>query len=104
MGAIDRIKEEIRDRGRTAIDFCQKYGITAHHWRNWTQRGLPDSQIIKGIIVGIGAWLLMMVGAFPMSGCGLFGLGIGPMAPVMTFVLHVIFGVALGASYGKLTS
>jgi hypothetical protein len=47
MGAIDRIKEEIRDRGWTAIDFCQKYGITAHHWRNWTQRGLPDSQILK---------------------------------------------------------
>ena len=63
-----------------------------------------DSQITKGIIVGIGAWLLMMVGAFPMSGSGLFGLGIGPMAPVMTFALHIIFGVALGASYGKLTS
>lgn len=47
MNAIDRIHTEIRDRGWTPIDFCQKYGITAHHWRYWTQRGLPDDQIFK---------------------------------------------------------
>ena len=63
-----------------------------------------NSQITKGIVVGIAAWLLMMVGPMPMSGSGPFGFGIGPMAPVMTFVLHIIFGVALGASYRKLTS
>ena len=64
---------------------------------------LPSqNQITKGITLGIGAWLLMMIGPMPVSGSGLFGLNIGPMAPVMTLILHIIFGVALGATYRKL--
>ena len=56
----------------------------------------------KGMLFGIAAWIMMMIGPMPMSGAGLFGLNIGPMAPVMTFVLHIIFGVVLGAVYTKL--
>jgi len=63
-----------------------------------------DSQITKGIIVGIGAWFLVMIGPMPMSGSGLFGLGIGPMAPVATLILHINFGIASGVSYAKLTN
>ena len=61
-----------------------------------------DSQVIKGIVLGTGAWLLMMIGPMPMSGSGLFGLNIGPMAPVMTLVFHIVFGAVLGATYNKL--
>ena len=64
---------------------------------------LPSqSQIVKGIILGIAAWLLMMIGPMPMSGAGLFGLKIGLMAPVMTLVFHLVFGVVLGATYKTL--
>lgn len=58
----------------------------------------------KGIIFGTGAWLLMMLMPMPMAGAGLFGLKMGMMAPVMTLVLHVIFGAVLGAAYGRLAA
>ena len=48
---------------------------------------------------GIGAWLLMMIAVMPMAGAGPFGLKFGPMAPVMTLVLHAIFGAVLGGVY-----
>lgn len=54
------------------------------------------------MVFGVGAWLLMMVALMPMAGAGLFGLGLGIMAPVMTLVLHMIFGAVLGWTYGRL--
>lgn len=63
-----------------------------------------DSQMMKGILFGIAAWLLMMVATMPMAGAGFFGLGIGIMAPVLTLVLHVVFGAVLGGVYARLTT
>lgn len=63
---------------------------------------IPSGDTLSGIWFGVGAWLLMMVVVMPMAGAGLFGLNIGVMAPVMTLMLHIIFGAALGAVYGKL--
>ena len=57
---------------------------------------------LKGIIFGIGAWILMMVIVMPMAGAGFFGIGLGMVAPVMTLVLHVIFGAVLGGTYAAL--
>ena len=66
---------------------------------------LPGSgQIAKGLSMGIAAWLLMMIGPMPMSGSGLFGMSMGIMAPVLTLILHIVFGVALGFFFGKLTN
>lgn len=62
----------------------------------------PDGLWWRGIVVGIGAWLLMMVVVMPMAGAGFFGMGLGMMAPVMTLMLHVIFGGVLGGTYGAL--
>ena len=61
-----------------------------------------NTQVMKGIGVGIAAWLLMMVGPLPMSGSGLFGLNIGIMVPVMTLVFHLVFGVVLGLVFKAL--
>ncbi len=63
-----------------------------------------NTQVMKGIAVGIAAWLLMMIGPLPMSGSGLFGLKIGIMVPVMTLVFHIIFGAVLGVTYNKLVA
>ncbi|PIW27892.1 MAG: hypothetical protein COW29_10450 [Rhodobacterales bacterium CG15_BIG_FIL_POST_REV_8_21_14_020_59_13] len=54
------------------------------------------SALIKGVLFGIAAWLLMMIMVMPMAGAGLFGMALGIMAPMMTLVLHVIFGAVLG--------
>ncbi|OSP53422.1 DUF6789 family protein [Pseudoruegeria sp. SK021] len=63
-------------------------------------RAIPGrSAVTKGIVFGIAAWLGMMIVVMPMAGAGLFGMNLGILAPVMTFVLHVIFGAVLGKVY-----
>lgn len=44
----------------------------------------------------------MMVVVMPMAGAGLFGMKLGMAAPVMTLVLHMIFGGVLGGVYAAL--
>jgi len=58
--------------------------------------------IVKGISFGVLAWLLMMILPMPMAGAGFFGMAMGMMAPVMTLVLHVIWGAVLGAVFRML--
>ena len=66
---------------------------------------LPGStNVVKGISFGITAWAMMMLAVMPMAGAGLFGLNLGMMAPVMTLMLHVIYGAVLGFAYDKLGS
>lgn len=61
-----------------------------------------SSQLAKGTIFGIGAWLVMMIVVMPMMGVGFFGLNMGMMGAVMPLMIHVIFGAAMGATYGAL--
>lgn len=58
-----------------------------------------NSQWMKGVLFGIGAWILMMIAVMPMAGTGFFGMKLGIMAPTMILVLHVIFGAVLGTVY-----
>lgn len=58
---------------------------------------IPGTSLLaKGVVFGIAAWLLMMIVVMPMAGAGLFGMNLGIMAPMMTLVLHIIFGAVLG--------
>ena len=57
---------------------------------------------LKGVVFGMGAWVLMMLMVMPMAGAGLFGMKMGVMAPMMTAVLHAIFGAVLGGTYGAM--
>ena len=54
------------------------------------------SQIAKGVVVGLAAWLMMMIIVMPMAGGGFFGMKFGMMGPGMTLVLHIIFGAVMG--------
>lgn len=56
----------------------------------------------KGLSFSVLAWLLMMLLPMPMAGAGLFGLKMGMMAPVMTLILHLIWGAVLGLTFGAL--
>ena len=67
----------------------------------WLPGGAPW---LKGVTFAMGAWLLMMVVIMPLAGAGLFGLHLGIIAPVMTLVLHIIFGAVLGGVYGRPTT
>lgn len=61
-----------------------------------------DSHWVKGALFLLGPWLVMMVVLMPMAGAGLFGMNMGIMAPIMTLVLHLIFGAVMGATYAAL--
>ncbi|MEO7244527.1 MAG: DUF6789 family protein [Rubrivivax sp.] len=65
---------------------------------------MGQSPTVSGIVIGVIGWLLMMVVLMPLAGAGLFALSMGPMAPVMTLALHLIFGAVLGWTYGKLVA
>ena len=57
---------------------------------------------LKGIIFGVFAWLMMMVAFMPLAGAGFFGAKIGITAVLGPLILHLIYGVVLGATYGLL--
>lgn len=57
-----------------------------------------------GVIIGFLGWLIMMIVVMPMAGVGMFAMEMGLMAPMMTLVLHLIFGTVLGWTYGQLLS
>jgi hypothetical protein len=57
---------------------------------------------LKGIIFGVFAWLVMMVAFMPLAGAGFFGAKIGVTAPVGLLIVHLIYGLVLGATYGLL--
>lgn len=59
------------------------------------------SAIVKGMVLLTGAWLVMMLMVMPMAGAGVFGMKLGMMAPVMTWVLHLVFGAVMGLVYGR---
>jgi uncharacterized membrane protein YagU involved in acid resistance len=62
---------------------------------------LPGAnRVWHGVLLALGGWLVMMVVLMPMAGAGFFGMNMGIGAPLMTLVLHVIFGVVLGGYYG----
>lgn len=64
---------------------------------------LPGAgSVVKGISFGVLAWLIMMIGPMPMAGAGLFGLNFGIMAPIMTLMLHIIFGAVMGWVFARL--
>jgi hypothetical protein len=75
------------------------YG-TAIAWIAKSGRG--NSFIVQGVLIAVVGWLTMMAVLMPMAGAGLFGLGMGIGVPVMTLVLHLIFGAVLGWMYGRL--
>jgi hypothetical protein len=60
------------------------------------------TETVKGISLAILGWAIMMLILMPMAGKGLLGLSIGIIAPIATFILHIIFGAVLGWTYAKL--
>ena len=62
-----------------------------------------NSATLHGVLIGFAGWLVMMVTLMPMAGVGLFGMALGMMAPMMTLVLHLIFGAVLGWAFSRLS-
>ncbi|MDR5866715.1 DUF6789 family protein [Halomonas koreensis] len=56
----------------------------------------------RGLEFGVASWLVVMVTVFPLAGSGLFGLGLGLIAPLSTLLAHIVFGAVIGATYAWL--
>lgn len=63
---------------------------------------LTENSVFNGIIVGVIGWLAMMLIIMPLAGFGLFAILLGEHAALITLGLHVIYGIVLGFTYGKL--
>lgn len=59
---------------------------------------------LMGALLGVLGWLIAMSVMMPMSGNGFFGLKLGGMVPVMSLMMHLVFGVVLGWTYGVVIS
>jgi hypothetical protein len=69
----------------------------------WLDPDLPgDSLRQRGMILAAIAWLLMMFFLMPLAGYGVFGLGQSVLLPLGALVLHMIFGLIMGGTYGWL--
>ncbi len=64
------------------------------------------TNIAKGMVAGFAATVvlsvLMVLMVMPMAGAGLFGLHLGIGVPVVTLMLHWVFGIVLGIVYARL--
>lgn len=58
------------------------------------------AHVLRGLIFGILAWLVMMIFFMPVAGYGIFAVGLGMPAIIMTLVFHLIYGLVLGFVYG----
>ncbi len=102
----DMIAQNMNMKPNLAIGWVMHFMIGSVAWGGAfavLNDKLPgNTQVKRGIVLGIVAWGAMMLAPMPMSGAGLFGLKLGLMAPVMTFMLHIVFGFVLGSTYSKL--
>lgn len=107
MPQLDVIKmlSTMVDGGNPAVGWAVHFLIGAVLWgllfAAISRPGL-EGYWWRGVLFGVGAWFLMMVIVMPMAGAGVFGLNLGMMAPVMTLILHLIYGAVLGGVYGAL--
>jgi hypothetical protein len=63
---------------------------------------LPGAYWFRGILFAIGVWALMMVGYMPVMEHGFFAKELGIEVIIATFVIHIIFGLVLGITFGFL--
>jgi len=63
-----------------------------------------DTCAKRGVLFGLLVWLAFMLVLMPLAGAGPFGFRISVLAPLALLVFHLIYGVVLGWTYGKLHS
>ena len=69
----------------------------------WLDPDLPGNSLRqRGMILASVAWLFMMFFLMPYAGYGVFGLKQSVLIPIGALVLHLIFGIIMGGTYGWL--
>ncbi|MDJ0861923.1 MAG: hypothetical protein QNJ87_09570 [Gammaproteobacteria bacterium] len=58
----------------------------------------------KGVSFGFGAALLIMLMIVPLAGAGYFDMALSPLQPLITLLLHLIYGAVLGTVFQRLAA
>jgi hypothetical protein len=68
------------------------------------EQRLAGPSWLKGLKFALLPWALSLVVFLPLVGGGMFGLGLGagPLPAIGNLLLHLVYGVTLGAVYGPL--
>jgi len=67
-------------------------------------RLLPGVPWFKGVLLGLGLWLVLEAVMLPMMGAGFFNASEGgPKAVMAALIAHLIYGVVLGSVMGNVT-
>lgn len=106
LNAIAMLSNILGAPGEPAVGWIAHFVIGVVLWGllfAQLENRLPGSHTMKGIAFGTGAWILMMILVMPIGGAGFFGLQLGIAAPVVTLILHWIFGAVLGSTYATQT-
>lgn len=105
FSVIDVLSAVVERPGEPAFGWVAHFAVGVLLWGGLFAIAsdlVPGTYLIKGVIFGVAAWLLMMLVFFPYAGHQLFGTDLGGIVPVATLVLHVVFGVVLGLTYQAL--
>ena len=60
---------------------------------------IPGPSLVKGAIYGVALWLVMMLVVLPAFGDGFFGRRSDRSAAASGLVLHLLYGLILGAAF-----
>ncbi len=59
---------------------------------------------LAGLALAVVGWLFMMIVLMPMGNFDQFAMALGFGAPVLTLLLHLLFGATLGWTFAKLAN
>lgn len=65
-------------------------------WGGVFAGGVRKITIGRGLLLGVGLWLIMELLVLPWLGWGVFGSGVTPKIAAATLILHLVYGGALG--------
>jgi len=86
----------------TVVPWALALGVVLHlvygaFWGGLIALSSSNASAAKGIAIGIGLWLLMLIFYVPMSGNAVVAVATNPWMWIVTFVGHVIYGATVGA-------
>ncbi len=60
---------------------------------------LPGPAWFRGVLFGLGTWILMSVLLMAAAGVGWFGVDLGIAGPISGFILNTVYGFLLGSLF-----
>jgi hypothetical protein len=70
-------------------------------WSGLLAASTPQVTWWKGLVVGLGLWLIMLVFVLPIAAADAFQVATSGLAMFWTLLVHVVYGVSIGVLAGR---